>query len=897
MAIEMLLDVEPPKATTVQKKSIVLFSDGTGNSSAKLFKTNVWRMYEAVDLGPPASGKQPQISYYDDGVGTSSFKPLAALGGAFGWGLKRNVLDIYRFACRNYQEGDDIYAFGFSRGAFTARLVVALIASEGLVQSTDEADLQRKTIAAYRDFRRHFLPRRLKWPTKLGRRLRAWVIARIDTLLDRKPYDSDENAKPKVKFIGVWDTVAAYGGPITEITRAVDNWFFPLSMPDYELHENVLCARHALALDDERDAFQPLLWDEVQEEQVQKKFEEWRKENEELRRKNEELRKQNKEQLKEKVVPPVDRLRQVWFTGMHADVGGGYPDESLSYVSLLWMMEEAEKADLRTLDVVKDRIYALASSFGPIHDSRAGVAAYYRYQPRKIAAWLDPAVAATLSLRDPIIKDKSGRSRGLLRSVRVHESVINRIANGTDRYAPITLPGTFEIVPPQEHGENVPQADSETPTADRRTRASKPLLDRDVVARLKDPALASARDAGTEAVWNRVWGRRIIYFATLAATLLLLCLPLILNVLPEAPILTDGRTWIGGVIRLLTIVLPAFAGRWVEVYADNPFYFLLFGVIIATLLAVGSWMERTLRDKARHVWRETLAGHPIESRPSRILAFRTSPGYQRCLRTFKWYFLPDWLIAPLTLVFAAWLLFAAYVQASLPFLENRALCRPSPAVGAELLKVSRDFFPRDVCSESFGWVKKGQRYAVTFDVLDAWHDATLPTSPEGLRAGEFPWGLGYIAEPLKRVIDAHYLQPLIEIRPTDRHGQPRGNVQIYPLAVRQVGDEETLFRAEFKAQKDGELFLFVNDAMLPFTGSRWGQHDYRYFYQFSGGSNDGKRGNRGSACVTVESANARNNTGSPTPGSVCERTAQRRGSKPSDSLQAALRAPQRPFAR
>ena len=79
---------------------------------------------------------------------------------------------------------------------------------------------------------------------------------------------------------------------------------------------------------------------------------------------------------------------------MHSDVGGGYPDESLSYVSLLWMMEEAEKAGLRTLQVIKDRFVALASSAGPIHDSRTGVAAYYRYQPRKIAAWLDPVDAA-----------------------------------------------------------------------------------------------------------------------------------------------------------------------------------------------------------------------------------------------------------------------------------------------------------------------------------------------------------------------------------------------------------------------------------------------------------------------------------------------------------------------
>src|SRR4249920_1035912 len=150
---------DAPEATTgVGAKSIILFSDGTGNSSAKLFKTNVWRMYEAVDLGPPAEGKRPQVSYYDDGVGTSSFKPLAALGGAFGYGLKRNVLDIYRYACRNYKDGDDIYAFGFSRGAFTARVVVALIASQGLVCSDSEADLQRKTAEAYRAVRHAFLP-------------------------------------------------------------------------------------------------------------------------------------------------------------------------------------------------------------------------------------------------------------------------------------------------------------------------------------------------------------------------------------------------------------------------------------------------------------------------------------------------------------------------------------------------------------------------------------------------------------------------------------------------------------------------------------------------------------------------------------------------------------------
>src|SRR5216684_253755 len=96
-------------------KNIIVFSDGTGNSSGKLFKTNVWRVYQAVDLTDPQVPAEPrQFAFYDNGVGTSSFKPFAALGGALGVGLARNVRDLYAFVCRTYQPGDKIYAFGFS---------------------------------------------------------------------------------------------------------------------------------------------------------------------------------------------------------------------------------------------------------------------------------------------------------------------------------------------------------------------------------------------------------------------------------------------------------------------------------------------------------------------------------------------------------------------------------------------------------------------------------------------------------------------------------------------------------------------------------------------------------------------------------------------------------------
>ena len=579
-------------------KAIVLFSDGTGNSSAKLFKTNVWRMYEAVDLGPPAEGKRHQISYYDDGVGTSAFKPLALLGGAFGWGLKRNVLDIYRFACRNYRAGDEIYGFGFSRGAFTMRVAIALIASQGLVQSSNEAELLQRSRDAYRAFRRDLVPRRLAWPTRLRRRIRDIVSG-----LGRRrlpPYDQSGNLHPTIRFVGVWDTVAAYGGPIVEITRAIDNWVFPLSMPDYKLHERVLRARHALAIDDERDAFQPLLWDEVHEERLER----------------------------EGRVPP-GRIEQVWFTGMHSDVGGGYPDESLSYVSLLWMIEEAENAGLRTLTTIKDRFVALASSAGPIHDSRHGLAAYYRYQPRKIAAWTHPVDPTTTSLRDPLIRDAHGRPQGLLRSVKVHESVIARIAAGTDRYAPLTLPRRFEIVPPQVAGENVPQADSDAagstpPPADPRPH---PLTSRALRVRLEEPDATAVRAAALETIWDFVWRRRVAYFVTLGLTALLLSMPLWVHHAWRAPLLADGRTWIGGVIRMISLVLPDFAGPWVDTYADNALYFLVLLAAILGVMRYSSSSELRLRDRARHVWQQatTVGAQPAPApEPSALQRFRNS---------------------------------------------------------------------------------------------------------------------------------------------------------------------------------------------------------------------------------------------------------------------------------
>src|SRR6266851_3189700 len=296
-------------------RKIVLLSDGTGNSAAKVWRTNVWRTFGALDL----SGND-QVAFYDDGVGTSTFKPWAILGGAFGFGLKRNVIDIYKFACRNYKdETDDIYGFGFSRGAFTIRVVIGLILNQGLVSADNEAELDKKAIAAYRKYRSERYHTLWPWHPE------DWYRAIRNALLPIK-YDKRDNRPVKhIRFVGVWDTVAAYGLPIDEMTRGVSRWIVPLELPTHTLdRERVMRACQALSLDEDRTTFHPELWDE-------------------------------------KVVPPSkfdpdkkrqiadEQISQVWFAGVHSNVGGGYPDDALAYIPLVWMLTEAHRCGPRKL--------------------------------------------------------------------------------------------------------------------------------------------------------------------------------------------------------------------------------------------------------------------------------------------------------------------------------------------------------------------------------------------------------------------------------------------------------------------------------------------------------------------------------------------------------------------
>jgi uncharacterized protein (DUF2235 family) len=177
-------------------KKIIVLSNGTGNSAGDICKTNVWRLYQALDLSA-----HDQMAYYDDGVGTSSFRPLAMLGGITGWGLKRNVLELYTFICRNYDavldanghidpaKSDQIFGFGFSRGAFTIRVLMGLIHSQGLVRFNSQEELDFRVAAAYRAYRKTY--KRSSPLVNFSRSVRDVFLKIRDRLAGYVTYDPD----------------------------------------------------------------------------------------------------------------------------------------------------------------------------------------------------------------------------------------------------------------------------------------------------------------------------------------------------------------------------------------------------------------------------------------------------------------------------------------------------------------------------------------------------------------------------------------------------------------------------------------------------------------------------------------------------------------------------------
>ena len=351
-------------------RNIVLCLDGTSNQYAAI-NTNVIKLYAMLDRA-----RNDQLSYYQPGIGT--MPPPGVWGRikrwvvtrldlAIAWLLSDHVTDAYRFLMRYYQEGDSIYIFGFSRGAYTARVLAAMLYKVGLLTQGNEELIP----FAWDIFKRHD-------NRTLGEGFRRTFSRPV-----------------RIHFLGLWDTVSSVG------------WAWaPKHFQFTENNQAVDMVRHAVSLDERRVYFVQNLWGSV----------------------------------------PPD-VEQVWFPGVHCDVGGGYPenDSGLSATALKWMVGKAEAAGLILDQNMKATVlpqqstpeYIAPNAGGPPHESLTGLWWIAEYLPKR---YKDPA--ADFATRWMI---HAGRPRYVRDNAKIHASVFERMRL-VPTYQPKNLPAHYQEV-------------------------------------------------------------------------------------------------------------------------------------------------------------------------------------------------------------------------------------------------------------------------------------------------------------------------------------------------------------------------------------------------------------------------------------------------------------------
>ncbi|WP_169568170.1 DUF2235 domain-containing protein [Sneathiella limimaris] len=285
-------------------KRIVVFADGTWNSPEEEGVTNVLMMARSVK--PVADDGSKQVVFYDWGVGTDRKK---LMGGVSGEGIDKNIQDCYRFIVHNYDPGDELFFFGFSRGAYTVRSLTGFIRNCGLLKR-EHAIRIPEAYALYRKRTKSSHP-----DEDMAKQFRA---------------DYSVANKTPVKFVGAWDTVGALGIPVP--------FWGTLGKKEFLFHDTspsgiIRHLRHAMSIDEDREDFQVTRFD-----------------------------------LKPNST--ID-LKEVWFPGVHSDVGGGYKVHGLSDAACKWMKGEAESFDLEFEDQINTWIDPDHGS--KIHAERKGI--------------------------------------------------------------------------------------------------------------------------------------------------------------------------------------------------------------------------------------------------------------------------------------------------------------------------------------------------------------------------------------------------------------------------------------------------------------------------------------------------------------------------------------------
>lgn len=288
--------------SSIPGKRLALFFDGTWNKPEN--NTNVWRL--SIMLADQGGDGVPQKKFYDEGVGTHWFDRIS--GGAFGYGLSENVRAGYRWLMEHYNRGDEIFIFGFSRGAFTARSLAGIIARFGLLRPNAPMGF------------RQLYDRYQKGDT---------VRTIYDLIRDKEAGKNDFSVEDKmllkyseyhrnlIKMVGVWDTVGSLGVPLGNIPGISRK---TMGFHNTHLSTVVQNSFQALALDEQRSPYWAVLWTNFFPAKTPPAMPDQR---------------------------PDDRMiEQRWFSGAHCNVGGGYRDDLMCQRPLAWIQEKARGCGL-----------------------------------------------------------------------------------------------------------------------------------------------------------------------------------------------------------------------------------------------------------------------------------------------------------------------------------------------------------------------------------------------------------------------------------------------------------------------------------------------------------------------------------------------------------------------
>jgi uncharacterized protein (DUF2235 family) len=315
-------------------KRIVILIDGTWNKEGDGADTNVAKLdpknksNSKPFIKPIAADGIAQHVHYHDGVGIDGNWLAQKLGGTLGFGLKKIVQDAYGFVVDDYASGDEIYIFGFSRGAYAARALAGLIGASGIQRQHDTETFE----VAWKHYRVD--PKVRKGEATAGetdkRNLNSYRI------LDQKKAFHDDRS---IKCVGVWDTVGSYGVPAGFGLESLERYIALAYLGFHDTHfgDHIDFGIHALAIDEQRRPFVPTFWTMAKGKR------------------------------------PKGHVEQTWFPGVHANIGGSYQDSGLSDRTLIWMMARVMSLTGLEFDSAAVKFQLRPNIDGEVYDSSKGI--------------------------------------------------------------------------------------------------------------------------------------------------------------------------------------------------------------------------------------------------------------------------------------------------------------------------------------------------------------------------------------------------------------------------------------------------------------------------------------------------------------------------------------------